>query len=155
MTEILKILPVFISCAFFGKVGMLGAVALFNFNFWKAMAVSISGGVTGSIVFTYMSDVLIKWTKRIKLKYFKTHKHPKIFTRKNRIIIKVKKRFGLYGVAFLAPILISIPVGAFLGDRFFRNKKKVILALSVAVVFWSLALYFLFLFFFEATMKVI
>ncbi len=152
MYDFWKIFTVFISCGlFFGKVGMPSAVVLFKFNFLKVFLVSVSGGISGSIFFTYLSAGIIKWWKKIKEKYFKEHKHPKVFTKRNRFIIKVKKRFGLYGIAFLAPILLSQPLGAFLAERFYKDKKKIIFAMSVAVVFWSVALYFLFLFFFEAT----
>ncbi len=152
MNDFWKIFTVFISCGlFFGKVGMPSAVVLFKFNFLKVFLVSVSGGIGGNIFFTYLSAGIIKWWKKFKAKYFREHKHPKVFTKRNRFIIKIKKRFGLYGIAFLSPILLSQPLGAFLAERFYKNKKKVIFAMSVAVVFWSVALYFLFLFFFEAT----
>ena len=151
MTDFWKILSVFVSCGlFFGKVGMPSAVVFFKFNFLKVFIVTTAGGVTGNIFFTYLSAGIIRWWKSFKNKYFHKHKHPKIFTRNNRFIIKVKNKFGLYGIAFLSPILLSQPLGAFLAERFYKDKKKVIFALSVCVVFWSIALYFLFLFFFKA-----
>ena len=152
MQDFWKIFTVFISCGlFFGKVGMPSAVVLFKFNFLKVFLVSVSGGIFGNIFFTYLSAGIIKWWKKFKGKYFSHHQHPKVFTKRNRFIIKVKKRFGLYGIAFLSPVLLSQPLGAFLAERFFKDKKKVIFAMSIAVMFWSLALYFLFLFFFELT----
>lgn len=150
MTDFWKIFSVFISCGlFFGKIGMPSAVILFKFSFWKVFTVSCAGGITGNIFFTYLSAGIIKWWEKFKVKYFKKRKHPKVFTKSNRFIIKVKNRFGLYGIAFLSPILLSQPFGAFLAERFFKNKKKVIFALSIFVVFWSVGLYFLFLFFAE------
>lgn len=151
MTEVLKVISVLIPCALFGKVGMLSAVAAFKFNFWKVMAVTMSGGIGGSALFTYVSAGVIKWWNRLKHKYFTTHKHPRVFTRTNRIVIKAKQRFGLYGIAFLTPVLLSFPLGAFIAERFYKDKKRVILALSIAVIVWNLALYFLFYFFWGIT----
>jgi hypothetical protein len=153
MSEFWKIFSVFISCGlFFGKVGMPSAVIFFKFNFIKVFIVSCSGGIAGNVFFTYLSAGIIKWWEKVKHKYiFKHNKHPKVFTKSNRFIIKVKNRFGLYGIAFLSPVLLSQPLGAFLAERFFKNKKKVIIALSIAIVFWSVTLYFLFFFFFEIT----
>ena len=146
MGEVLKIFGVLIPCALFGKMGMLSAIAAFKFNFWKVMAVNIGGGVGGSVLFTYVSSSLLKWWDRMKAKYFKTHRHPRIFTRSNRLVVKAKRRFGLYGVAFLTPVLLSYPVGVFIAERLYKEKKKVILAMAVSVIFWSLTLYGIFYF---------
>jgi hypothetical protein len=151
MNELLKIVSVLIPCALFGKVGMLSAVAAFNFSFWKVMLVTNGGGIGGTILFTYVSAGLLKWWERFKCKYFKSHKHPKVFTKTNRLVIKAKKRFGLYGIAFLTPILLSFPLGTFVAERFYKDKRKVIFALSIAVIFWNLALYLLFNFFWGVT----
>ncbi len=149
MIEFWKIFSVFISCmTFFGKVGMPAAVVLFDFHFLKVFAVTCSGGITGNILFTYVSAGILKWWEKFKEKKFSSKK--KVFTRSNRRIIKIKRRFGLFGIAFFTPILLSIPLGAFIAERFYKNKKKVITALSVSVVSWSIALYFLFLFFRDA-----
>lgn len=156
MTDFWKIVWVFVSCAlFFGKIGMPAAVVLFKFSFWKIFIVSNLGGFFGNIVFTYLSSAIIEWWEKVKINYFKNHKHPKIFNKTNRFIIKVKKRFGLWGIAFFTPILLSIPIGAFIAERFYKEKKKVIFALSVAVSFWSIALYFLYLFFYESTKSIL
>lgn len=148
MNEFLKILSVFISCAlFFGKVGMPAAVLLFKFNFIKVFLVSTSAGITGSILFTNISAALLKWWDKFKEK--KNFSKSKVFTKTNRFIIKTKKRFGLYGIALLSPILLSIPIGAFVAERFYKDKKRVIIALSISVIFWSITLYLLFLFFYK------
>ncbi|MBS1637490.1 MAG: hypothetical protein JST26_16360 [Bacteroidetes bacterium] len=150
-TEVWKIISVFISCAlFFGKVGMPAAVSFFKFNFFKSITVSCAGGIFGSVFFTYLSAGLLKWWDRFKHKWFTKHQPKKKFTKANRRIIRIKRRFGLTGIAILSPILLSIPLGAFLGERFYKKKGKVILYLSVSVVMWSFVLYFLFLFFYSA-----
>jgi hypothetical protein len=113
-------------------------------------SITCSGAITGVILFTNISAVFLKWVHRIKVKYFKSHEHPKIFTKNNRMIIKVKKRFGLWGIAFVTPLGITIPLGAFIAERFYRDKKKVILALSVGVLFWNIAIYVLIAFFYES-----
>jgi hypothetical protein len=114
------------------------------------LSITCSGAITGVILFTNISAVFLKWVHRIKVKYFKSHEHPKIFTKNNRMIIKVKKRFGLWGIAFVTPLGITIPLGAFIAERFYRDKKKVILALSVGVLFWNIAIYVLIAFFYES-----
>lgn len=151
MDEFLKILSVFVACIFiFVKVGVPTAVVLFKYNFVKVMAVTWTGGITGSVIFTYLSAGIIKGIHNYRVRKHKMHKR-KTFTKGNRRIIRIKTRFGLAGIAFITP-LISMPIGAFVAEKFYRDKKKVIIYLSASVIFWSLAIYFL-LYLFHDTFK--
>lgn len=146
MSEFLKILSVFFTCIFFfAKLGVPSAVVLFKYNFLKVMLVACSGGITGSIIFTYLSSGIIKWRHNFRLKRGKIH-HKPIFTKSNRRIITVKQKFGLAGIAFITP-MIGTPVGAFLAERFFKDKKKIILYTSISIAFWALAIYLFLLIF--------
>lgn len=114
-----------------------------------ALASSCTGAVFGTVVFTYLFAGILKWWDNIKEGMFSS-KHPKkIFTKFNRRVIKIKHRFGLIGIAVLTPIFLSIPIGAFLAERFYKDKKKVILYLGVSSVAWCFILYFTFLFFYD------
>ena len=156
MDEFLKIFSIFLTGMLgWGKVAVPSAVALFDFNVWKVLGITCAGGITGAVIITNISDLLMKWWHNIKMQYFRDHRHPKVFTKANRRIIKIKKRFGIWGIAFCAPIFLSIPVGAFVAERFYKDKKKVILALSVWVLFWNTTIYFLLRFFYEAITKVL
>jgi hypothetical protein len=152
--EFWKIFSVFITSVLgFGKVSVPSAVALFDFSFWKVIVITCAGGLTGVFLFTNISAAFIKWWNNLKHKYFATHKHPRVFTRTNRFIIKVKYKAGLWGIACFTPILLSIPFGAFVAERFYKDKKKVILALGTMVVFWNFAIYFILLFFYSTFHK--
>jgi hypothetical protein len=147
MAEFLKILSVFVTCALaFGKIGMPTAVMVFKFNFLKVMVVGCGGGIAGNILFTYLSAAIIQGIHRFRVKRNLIHKK-KIFTKFNRRIIRIKNKFGLAGIAFITPMFLSTPVGAFLAERFYKSKKRVIVYLSVSVVFWALLLYFILYFF--------
>ncbi len=141
MTGWFKLLSLFLFCAFFFKAGMPAAAIFFQFNFIKTFIFSVGSAFLSNILFTYFSYYLINKWKSLKKKWNFSHKRA-IFTKKNRRIIRVKKSFGLIGIAILSPILISIPVGAFLGERFYKNKQKVILYLTAAEIFWFFILFF-------------
>jgi hypothetical protein len=155
MSEFWKILPAFLASCFFGKIGVSTSIILFKLDFVKTFAVTAGGGITGSIFFTYLWAGIIKWWKDFKVKYFKTHTKSPAFTKQNRRIIRIKQRFGLYGIAFSSPILLSIPFGCFLCERFYKKKSKVILAMCSAVIFWTLGLYFIFYALYKSTVHLI
>ena len=132
------------------KIGIPTVIAIYKSNYIMAIASSCTGSIIGTVIFTYLFAGILKWWNNLKFGMFSS-KHPKnIFTKSNRRIIRIKHRFGLTGIAILTPIFLSIPIGAFLAERFYKDKKKVILYLSISAIFWCILLYFLFLFFYDS-----
>lgn len=149
MAEFLKILTVILLCSFFfSKLGMPAAVILFKFNFLKVFIVSCIGGIGGSIFYVFLSAALLKWWDNYKDKKFASKKKT-YFTKSNRRIIRIKNRFGLTGIAILTPLILSIPLGAFLAERFYKKKSQVIAYLSVSVMITSVVFYFIYYFFYD------
>jgi hypothetical protein len=67
-------------------------------------------------------------------------KSKKIFSKKTRLIVKFKMKYGLAGIAFLTPILLSVPVGTFISTKLTHNKLKIFIYMLVAIVAWSVLL---------------
>ncbi len=150
-TEIWKFISAALACTIsLSKIGIPTVIAIYKSNYVLALLSSCTGAVFGSILFTYLFAGILKWWDKVKEGMFSS-KHPKkIFTKFNRRVIRIKHRFGLTGIAILTPIFLSIPIGAFLAERFYKDKKKVILYLSISAIAWCFILYFLFLFFYES-----
>jgi len=120
---------------------VLGAVPLalaLGFSFFKTIVVTCSGGFAGVVLFVNLSQWIVKKVKeRAANKIDRITVKKKVFTRKNKIIVKVKRRFGLAGIAFLTPLLLSIPIGCFVAVRYFENKQKIMLYMLISLLFWS------------------
>lgn len=69
-----------------------------------------------------------------------TEKKRKIFTPRNRRIIRLWNNYGLIGIAALTPVIFSIPIGTFIITRLEHNHKKVMIYMFISIVFWSLTL---------------
>jgi hypothetical protein len=148
--EISEIISVFLMCSVkFGIAGMPMAVFLFNFSFWKAFIVCTSGGITGVFVFTYFLAIIKKWFTQLLSKFKKPNAQPKKkFTFTNKLVVKVKQKFGLVGLAIVTPPILSIPLGIFFSLYFFKKYKlKIILYNSISVVVWEILLFFVFNYF--------
>jgi hypothetical protein len=154
--EIWKFISAALACTIsLSKIGIPAVIAIYKSNYLLALLSSCTGAIFGTVVFTYLSAGLLKWWDQLKEKWF-TSKHPKkIFTKSNRRVLRIKHRFGLIGIAILTPIFLSIPIGAFLAERFYKDKKKVIVYLSVSALFWCFTLYFLYLFFYTSFKNVV
>ena len=106
----------------------------YDFNFIYTFLFSVVGGVMGVFVFSFLSDKIYKLIQKRKKKNIKKRSMKKSFA------IITARKYGLMGIAFLTPILLSIPIGTYLALYFFPEKRKTILFLISSVVGWSLVL---------------
>lgn len=124
----------------------------FQFSFVETILWTNVGGIIGIYFFAFLSDKVIVWwnrTFRKKRKALNSQgKEKKIFTKKNRRIVRIKQRYGLIGIALSTPFLLSIPVGTFLVIRYYRSSRAKFAYLIGANLIWSV-IYTLFYTFWE------
>ncbi|MFH0757305.1 MAG: hypothetical protein V2B15_08465 [Bacteroidota bacterium] len=117
------------------------AVMQFNFGFFETLLWTNVGGITGIYFFAFLSERVITWWNRMfrkkRLASGNKNREKKIFTKKNRRIIRIKQRYGLIGIAAATPFLLSIPVGTFLVVRYYRSSKIKFTCLITSVLVWS------------------
>jgi hypothetical protein len=118
------------------------AIFQFQFSFLETLLWTNIGGIVGVYFFAFLSEKLISWWNR-------TFRKPgpgspaagssekRVFTRKNRRIVRIKRQYGLAGIAISTPFLLSIPLGAFLAVRYYRHSRSKILYLVASNVIWS------------------
>jgi hypothetical protein len=71
---------------------------------------------------------------------FPVRKEKQKFTKKTRRFILFKNAYGLYGLAFITPCIISIPIGCLFAAKYYPQTKTVMFLMSISVVFWSVLL---------------
>ena len=111
-----------------------------GFGYLETLIITTFGGILGIIFFYYVSAAIVYFFGWIGQKLRSNKKEPKkkrVFTWKNKLIVKVKRDYGLIGLALATPIFLSIPLGTFLAARYFHDPKKVIMYLSASVLVWS------------------
>src|SRR6478735_738363 len=76
--------------------------------------------------------------KRVRKWFIDTFfKNKKVFTSKTRKMVSIWQKYGLIGVAFLTPVLLS-PIGGGLVINTFGGKKaKIYLFMLLSGLFWS------------------
>jgi hypothetical protein len=126
----------------------------FGFTFLQTWLVTTLGGIAGVIFFFYLSKGLLAIYFRFLSKYFSLlntklritvwnhYQLPiqakKIFTFRNKSLVKIRRKYGLIGIIILTPILLSIPLGTFLALKYYSRQKNLLVYLSISVVVWSL-----------------
>lgn len=129
---------------------------LFGYSYLHTLANTSIGGLIGVAVFFFLSRAIIRIYLRHFPMYFRAFQQitgirfnnrkfqsnspGKIFNRKNRLIIRIRNKFGYAGIVILTPVLFSIPIGTFLAMKYYSKKRSLLAMLSLSVVAWSLIL---------------
>ena len=142
--EIKQIAGIFtLSTVKFGFGGVPWAVFA-HYPFFKGVTITTAGGVTGCIVFANVSEWVVAAWNKFRERYW-PHKEPapkSIFD--NKFFHKVRNKWGLAGIAFFTPLILSIPIGTILAVRFYHDKQKVISYMLISIAAWDIILYFLY-----------
>jgi len=117
------------------------AIMQFKFSFVETILWTNLGGILGIYFFAFLSDkLIIWWNHTFRKRRIQSHtrkKEKKVFTKKNRRIIRIKQHYGLIGIAVSTPFLLSIPVGTFLVVRYYRASKVKFVWLIASNILWS------------------
>ncbi len=100
--------------------------------YWD-MLIVMAGGTFGVLVFTFLGAAISK--KLEKYNFFKMKRS------KLRKLIKIKNGYGLIGIAFITPVIISIPVGCIISSAFENDRNRVLRLQISSVLIWSLVLF--------------
>jgi len=133
----MDVLIVFSWCTIKMVLG-IGYAVTQNFSLAKAVLVGTAGGMTGVFIFTYFTDLVSRWIRKIR----PPKKKKKIFTKRNRFIVKIMSNHGIFGIIVLTPPFLSIPVGTIICSRFSHSRKRIFTLLLISIIIWSVILYY-------------
>lgn len=136
-----------------------------EFSFFEVILYSVIGGMLGVFVFTFFSDKIHQAWLLIKFNFKRTfnsndnysepvadvdtpvkinynyidnkQEQKKVFTKRNRRLVTIFRKYGLLGIAFLTPVLLSIPIGTIVANSFEPKKRKIFLFMFISILFWS------------------
>ena len=139
----------------------------YEFTLLESVIYCIIGGMLGVIVFSYLSKPFFKlehwlfrkfrrWKQKprifskpevdldgnfiVNYEYVDKDEKRKVFTKKNRRIVQIWKKYGLMGIAIVTPIFLSIPIGTIIANSLEERKKKILLYMFFSILFWSVAM---------------
>ncbi len=131
---------------------------LIGLTYEQALIAVLIGGVGGFLFFYYLSGWAIKGFKAlwpamcklvppiIKAKYQsfckkrEKRRSSKVFTKKSRFIVNIRKSYGLWGIVVATPVLLTIPLGAFLANKYYSGRKYIVTYMIVSIVGWAVVL---------------
>ena len=132
MTDyLMTFLGIYFICLFkFIGGPILGKAA--GYSIPEVVLVTVMGLMTSVLVFTYVGSFL-----RIRYNMI-FEPNRKLFTTRNRRIVKVWQKSGAIGIAAITPLILSPIVGALVINAFGVKKTKVFIYMFVSGVIWAL-----------------
>ena len=131
-------------------VGLGWAIAFVESD-WLGFTVASMGGIFGSFIWIFMGHwIQTRWIQFQRERFEKKSLAAgldrgefalKKFSKKNRKLVKLKRWGGVYLLVFLAPLIISIPVGCLILSTMESNRYRILLLMSISVLFWGTGMY--------------
>lgn len=114
-------------------------------GFVKTLVYTAIGGNAGMLTFYFSGKGLLelfrkRYLRRVQDRTAKGLPPKPIFTRTNRLIVRVKQRYGIIGLASFAPPTLSVPITAILAAKYFRHDRRTLPSLLISVLIWSVVL---------------
>ena len=99
-------------------------------NYFETYFSCIIGALISSTFFFFLAEYFMKRSINKKREaHFKAEKEgvllvkKKIFTKMNKSLIRIKHKLGIFGISFLAPLFLSIPIGTIIVAKFYGKNK--------------------------------
>ncbi len=90
-----------------------------------------AGALFSAAIFFFSSEYFLKRAHRNRKEMIRKSietgiplNQKKKFTKTNKFIVRIKQKFGIIGVAFFAPFLLSIPIGSIITAKFYGKERR-------------------------------
>lgn len=109
-----------------------GAAA--GLTFVETYVSCVAGGIFSAAIFYFAAGTFIKKAKHKQhlalqeaLKNGVELPTKKKFTKMNKFIVNIKRKFGIVGVSMYAPLFLSVPIGSIITAKFYGDDKRTFL----------------------------
>ncbi len=111
-------------------------------SFFEVFLTTFTGSIVSMALFYFTSEFLMeRAAKKRHCAYIKAKsegvefKRKKAFTKLNKLMVRVKVKFGIVAFTFIVPLIFSIPLGSIICAKFYGHHKKTypLMVLNMAI----------------------
>lgn len=106
------------------------ACVLLGYSFVASAVISAIGGCIGFTTFFTFGLFIRKQYQRL----FPPKRNKPVFTRRNKFLVHVKKRWGFWGLAVLCPFVLGMPVAGIIASMYYANNRKIIPVFCAVII---------------------
>ena len=104
--------------------------SIFFYFSWISIFLTFIGGFLDVYLITQMGrDIERFLIKKFPGKF-------KRFSRKNRLLARFRRRWGIVGISFITPMVLGIPLGIIICLGITSNKWLIIKYMTLSILFW-------------------
>lgn len=108
---------------------VLGSAA--GYGVLGSIFVTVAGMMTSVFLFTLIGS---KFKNYLKLRF---NKKKPIFSKKNRSLVRIWKKYGEIGIAIITPLVLTPIGGTLIMISFGAKKKHIYLNMLLSSIFWA------------------
>jgi hypothetical protein len=154
MIEVLKMIEVFLLASV--KYAFTFPFALLiGLNFGQTLIAVTLGGIAGFYFFYRFSGFAINRFHHVKTFFWKHTPlsfrlkyrqlllwrmkitGERVFTKRNRFIVRFRTKYGLPGIIILSPVILTLPLGAFLLNKYYPKHKYAMSYMVLSILSWA------------------
>lgn len=128
---------------------------LIGLDLEQALVSVTFGGIAGSIFFYYFTAFAIRQFQKVyafvwehspvslRLRYrqlvawLKRLTGERVLSRRSRFLVTFRKKYGMIGIVIASPLVLSLPLGAFLLNKYYPKHKMALSYLVLSIISWS------------------
>ena len=128
--SVLKFLGIYFLSLFKFIAGpVLGSAA--GYGIVGSIIVTVAGMMTSVFLFTIIGS---KFKNYLKLRF---NKKKPIFSKKNRTLVKIWKKYGEIGIAVITPLVLTPIGGTLIMVSFGAKKRNIYINMLLSSLFWA------------------
>lgn len=133
--ELVKYISVYL-LSMFKFIGGPALGSAYGMSFPEIFAATVLGMMTTVVVFSFFGTRIRQWWKA----RYEKPASGKRFTRRNRRIVQIWRKYGEFGISFFTPVIFSPVIGTLLVTSLGGRRGRVILYMFISAVFWAIAI---------------
>ncbi len=135
MPDLIKYLLVYALSGFKFIFGPTMGVA-YGFNLLETAVLTILGMMTTVYIISYFGEQI----RSVTIRFFGKRKKEPNFSPGRRRFVKVWKKYGIQGIAFLTPLLLTPVGGSFIANALGANRRGIFKWMWIFGTFWAFVL---------------
>ncbi|BDD03086.1 hypothetical protein [Aureibacter tunicatorum] len=103
----------------------------FGLSYFEMVLATALGMMTSVFLITFFHKFIRRVVKKIR------GKNVRVFSRNSRRFVRVWKRYGVFGISLLTPLVFTPIGGALLAVSFGAKRSKILLYMTISAFFWA------------------
>ncbi|MBD1398519.1 small multi-drug export protein [Pontibacter sp. JH31] len=117
--------------------GPLAGISL-GLSYLETVLFTVAGMMTSVVIFSFVGRAASRWYSQ-----YRRDRQKPVFGRRSRRIVRIWRKFGVIGVAFFTPLVLTPVFGTIVAAVFGVPRRQILLHMLWSAVFWGLVLTFM------------